>query len=58
MRDSIKGVRDGDNYTYEDGLTWAEAQENNELRVVFKNGEFIKTYTLDEVRQNLHGGQF
>lgn len=51
-------VKNGDNYTYKDGLTWAEAQEDNELRVVFKNGEFIKTYTLDEVRQNLHGGQF
>ena len=58
QRGCCRVVKDGDNYTYEDGLTWAEAQENNELRVVFKNGEFIKTYTLDEVRQNLHGGQF
>lgn len=58
QRGCCRVVRDGDNYTHEDGLTWAEAQENNELRVVFKNGEFIKTYTLDEVRQNLHGGQF
>ena len=51
-------VKDGDNYAYEDGLTWAEAQDNNELRVVFKNGEFVLTYTLNEVRQNLHGGRF
>lgn len=58
QRGCCRVVKDGDNYTYEDGLTWAEAQENNELQVVFKNGEFIKTYTLNEVRQNLHGGRF
>lgn len=58
QRGCCRVIKDGDNYTYEDGLTWAEAQKDNELRVVFKNGEFIKTYTLDEVRQNLHGGQF
>lgn len=45
-------------YAYEDGLTWEQAQKDNELVVVFKNGHFIKTYTLDEVRQNLHGGKF
>ena len=39
QRGCCRVVKDGDNYTYE-------------------NGEFIKTYTLDEVRQNLHGGQF
>jgi nicotinamide phosphoribosyltransferase len=58
QRGCCRVVKDGDNYTYEDGLTWAEAQENNELQVVFKNGEFIKTYSLSEVRQNLHGGRF
>lgn len=45
-------------YAYEDGLTWAEAQEENELITVFENGEFVKRYTLNEVRQNLHGGNF
>ena len=58
QRGCCRVVKDGDNYAYEDGLTWAEAQDNNELRVVFKNGEFVLTYTLNEVRQNLHGGQF
>ena len=58
QRGCCRVVKDGDNYTYEDGLTWAEAQDNNELQVVFKNGEFILTYTLNEVRQNLHGGRF
>ena len=58
QRGCCRVVKDGDNYAYEDGLTWAEAQDNNELRVVFKNGEFVLTYTLNEVRQNLHGGRF
>ena len=58
QRGCCRVYKDGDDYTYEDGLTWAEAQKNNELRTVFKNGEFIKTYTLSEVRRNLHGGQF
>ena len=52
-----KNYPNGD-YHYEDGLTWAEAQKDNELVTVFKNGSFIKQYTLDEVRQNLHRGRF
>ena len=47
-----------DGYGYEDGLTWGEAQNDNELVVVFKNGEFIKTFTLNDVRKNLHEGDF
>lgn len=58
QRGCCRVVKNGNDYTYEDGLTWAEAQKNNELRVVFKNGEFIKTYTIAEVRQNLHGSRF
>lgn len=45
-------------YSYRDGLTWAQAQENNELKTVFKDGKLLKIYTLDEVRHNLHGGEF
>ena len=33
-------------------------QENNELHTVFENGSFVKRFTLNEVRQNLHGGAF
>lgn len=58
QRGCCRVIKDGDNYTYEDGLTWAEAQENNELQTVFKDGDFIRRYTLAEVRQNLHGGRF
>lgn len=45
-------------YDYVDGLTWAEAQDSNELRTVFRDGKFEKQFTLDEVRKNLHGGTF
>lgn len=58
QRGCCRVSKDGDEYTYEDGLTWEEAQDNNELKTVFKNGKLLKVYTLDEVRQNLHGGDF
>lgn len=45
-------------YDYVDGLTWAEAQDSNELRTVFRDGKFEKQFTLDEIRKNLHGGTF
>lgn len=46
-------------YDYVDGLTWKQANTGeNELYPVFVNGLFIKRYTLDEVRQNLHNGKF
>lgn len=47
-----------DGYAYEDGLTWAQAQDNNELATVFEDGKFVKRFKLYEVRQNLHGGAF
>lgn len=47
-----------DGYAYEDGLTWAEAQEDNELLTVFKDGAVTKHYCLYDVRSNLHGGNF
>lgn len=58
QRGCCRVVKDGDSYTYEDGLTWAEAQEDNELQTVFKDGSFVRQYTLEEVRNNLHGGRF
>lgn len=45
-------------YTYLDGLTWEESQTDNELITVFENGDFVKEYTLDEVRYNLWKGDF
>mgnify|MGYP000849423362 FL=1 len=45
-------------YAYEDGLTWQQSQQDNALTLVFKDGKFIKRYTLPEVRTNLHGGSF
>lgn len=46
------------NYAYVDGLTWAEAQVNNELTTVFKDGAMVREYTLAEVRNNMHKGRF
>ena len=48
----------GGDYHCTDGLTWEQAQEDNELKTVFKDGRLLRVYTLDEVRQNLHGGRF
>lgn len=46
-------------YYYHDGLTWAEAtMPGNWLQPVFKNGKLLRVFTLDEVRHNLHGGEF
>ena len=47
-----------DGYGYQDGLTWAEAQSGNELQSVFRNGIIMKRFTLQDARQNLHGGTF
>jgi len=58
QRGCCRVYKTGDGYAYEDGLTWAEAQENNELGTVFENGVFTKRFTLSEVRQNLHEGNF
>ena len=58
QRGCCRVVKTGDGYDYVDGLTWAEAQDSNELRTVFRDGKFEKQFTLDEVRKNLHGGTF
>lgn len=58
QRGCCRVFKTDDGYAYEDGLTWAEAQKNNELITVFHNGSFIKQYTLKEVRNNLHNGSF
>ena len=45
----------GESYT--DEYTWDEtifAKDNNLLKTVFRNSQFIKEYTLDEVRKNLY----
>lgn len=58
QRGCCRVVKTNDGYDYVDGLTWAEAQDSNELRTVFRDGKFEKQFTLDEVRKNLHGGTF
>ena len=47
-----------DEIQYCDELTWEEASRANMLKTVFKDGKLVKEYTLNEVRENLHGGSF
>lgn len=46
--------------TYTDGHTYADAftNTNNLLQPVFRDGKMLKEYTLQEVRNRLHGGKF
>ena len=46
------------NFFCQDGLTWEESQVGNWLQPVFKDGKLLRVYTLDEVRKNLHEGNF
>ena len=50
-------MNENNELTYEDGLTWREASEmyGNMLEPVFRNGMFIKEYSLDEIRKTLNG---
>ena len=47
-------------YYYKDELTWEEAcnDEENQLKPIFKDGKFIKEYSLSEIRNILHDGKF
>ena len=58
QRGCCRVFKTDDGYSYEDGLTWDQAQKDNELVTVFKNGTLIRQYTLSEVRDNLHNGHF
>lgn len=58
QRGCCRVYSDNGKYTYEDGLTWEQAQKFNEMETVFKNGALSKVYTLDEVRANLYGENF
>ena len=47
-------VVDADGQDYLDGRTWSEATYyDNLLKPVFTDGEFVKEFTLDEVRANM-----
>lgn len=47
-------------YSYMDGYDWTHASRSivNKLKPVFRDGKMIKEWTLAEVRNNLHGGNF
>lgn len=43
---------------YKDGYTSHDIPEGNLLVPVFRDGKLLVDYTLDEIRQRLHGGEF
>lgn len=44
--------------SYVDELSFAESREDNLLQPVFVNGKFVREFTLEDVRNNLHNGEF
>lgn len=48
--------------SYTDGHTWKELTENPDIdegmELVFADSKMKRTYSLDEIRQRLHGGNF
>lgn len=46
-------------FSYKDEKSFKETQVNeNELKTVFKNGKMVKTYSLNDIRETLHKGEF
>lgn len=47
-------------YAFTDGYTWDEAvhASENQLKTVFRDGEFVREQTLKDIRRRLHGGTF
>jgi nicotinamide phosphoribosyltransferase len=63
MKKSQKGMvfvyKDEDGkICFKDGYTSRDIPEGNMLKPVFENGQFLKEYTLKEIRDRLHGGKF
>jgi nicotinamide phosphoribosyltransferase len=63
MKKSHKGcVRvfydENGNLTCEDGLTYAEAQKDTLMDVIFRDGKLLKEFTLQEIRATLNDGKF
>ena len=54
----VKTNEDGKLYCEDEHLYADTLNEENELKVVFKDGKILKDYSLQEVRNRLHGGKF
>lgn len=54
----VKTTEDGKLYCEDEHLYADTLNEENELKVVFKDGKILKDYSLQEVRNRLHGGKF
>lgn len=55
----VKQEENGD-YTYQDEYTWAKAcaDQKNQLKTVFRDGKLVRSQSLAEIRNILHGGKF
>lgn len=59
QRGCCRVIKTDNGYTYEDGLTFAEHNtDDNCLIPVFRDGKIVKEYTLNEIRQRLWKGEF
>lgn len=56
----VHEINEAGDLAFEDGKTWKEAvnDKNNLLDTIFVDGKITKEFTLAEVRNKLHGGQF
>ena len=57
-RDEDGNIKCEDNITLKDFNENPEKYRNNLIKPVFRDGKFLKRYTLNEVRNNLHEGKF
>ena len=56
QRGKVAVVNNGDNIGYIDGLNWEQERNmvNNMLEIVFSNGDLIKKYSLNEIRNRVN----
>ena len=48
-------MKEGNNFVCHDGYTEDTIPEENELKLIFKNGELVKEQTFEEIRERLNG---
>ena len=44
--------------TYEDNLTYEESLNQNLMEPIFRDGKFIKEYSLNDIRERLNNNKF
>ena len=51
-------MKEGNNFVCHDGYTEDTIPEENELKLIFKNGELVKEQTFGEIRERLNGESY